>query len=150
MYLIINAAATFLTFGHLHSATIVSRLPHMPTTIIRIVITAANVRSGRENLKNVCDCFIRFIRFIGGIWLVQKVSAFRNIIRHETVTPQLTSMGHFTHELMNFPQILNKLKKRIEVMLRAFHCFNIIFLPNFLITSNIRNFLHFFSFRKVS
>lgn len=27
LYLIINAAATFRTFGHLHSATIVRRLP---------------------------------------------------------------------------------------------------------------------------
>lgn len=47
----INAAATFLTLGHLQSATIVNRLPHIPTIIIRIVITAANVRSGRANLQ---------------------------------------------------------------------------------------------------
>ncbi len=49
----INAAATFLTLGHLQSATIVNKFPHIPTIIIRIVITAANVRSGRANLKRI-------------------------------------------------------------------------------------------------
>lgn len=46
-----NAAATFLTFGHLRSATTVNALPKMPTIIIRIVRTAARLSNGRPNLK---------------------------------------------------------------------------------------------------
>lgn len=47
----INAAATFRTFGHLIKATIVRRFPKMPTIIIRIVSTAATVNNGLENLE---------------------------------------------------------------------------------------------------
>lgn len=50
-YLTIKAAATFRTFGHFRSATMVKRLPQIPTTMIKIVITAAKVRRGRGNLK---------------------------------------------------------------------------------------------------
>lgn len=46
-----NAAATFLTFGHLSSATTVNALPKMPTIIMRMVITAAKFSNGRPNLK---------------------------------------------------------------------------------------------------
>lgn len=66
----INAAATFLTLGHLQSATIVSRLPQIPTIIIRIVITAANVRRGRANLKeNIGFYHLLKITKSGGIVL---------------------------------------------------------------------------------
>lgn len=47
-----NAAATFLTLGHLSSATTVNAFPKMPTIIIRIVNTAAKFSNGRPNLKN--------------------------------------------------------------------------------------------------
>lgn len=50
-YLIMNAAATFLTLGHLRSATTVRRLPRRPTTIMIPVTTAANVRRVGENLE---------------------------------------------------------------------------------------------------
>jgi hypothetical protein len=39
------------TFGHFIRAMMVSRLPQMPTIMMIIVATAANVRSGRENLE---------------------------------------------------------------------------------------------------
>lgn len=61
-YLIIKAAATFRTFGHFSSATIVNRFPQMPTTIINIVMTAANVSKGRANLwKNYKSQLIQMI-----------------------------------------------------------------------------------------
>lgn len=50
-YLIIKAAATFRTFGHLSSAITVNKFPQMPTIIIKMVTTAAQVNSGRLNLK---------------------------------------------------------------------------------------------------
>lgn len=46
--LIINAAATFLTRGHLRSAKMVRRLPTSPTTMMSTVDTAAKVSSGCE------------------------------------------------------------------------------------------------------
>lgn len=49
-HLIIKAAATFLTLGHLTNANIVSKLPNIPTNIISIVETAAKVSKDRENL----------------------------------------------------------------------------------------------------
>jgi hypothetical protein len=45
-----KAAATFLTRGHLTSATIVSRLPRIPTTMIKTVMVAAKFSSDLENL----------------------------------------------------------------------------------------------------
>lgn len=51
-YLIIKAAATLRTLGHLISATMVNRLPKIPTIMINIVRMAATVNSGRENLGN--------------------------------------------------------------------------------------------------
>lgn len=49
-YLIIKAAATFRTLGHLTKANIVSKFPNIPINIIRMVATAANVSKDRENL----------------------------------------------------------------------------------------------------
>lgn len=46
-----KAAATFLTLGHLRSATTVKEFPKIPTIIIVIVAVAANVNNGLENLK---------------------------------------------------------------------------------------------------
>lgn len=46
-----KSAATFRTFGHRIKATIVRRLPKIPTIMIIIVAAAASVRSGRENLE---------------------------------------------------------------------------------------------------
>jgi hypothetical protein len=46
-----KAAATFLTRGHLMSATIVSRLPRIPTTMINTVTVAAKSSNGLENLQ---------------------------------------------------------------------------------------------------
>lgn len=45
-----KSAATFLIFGLLISATIVSKFPRIPAIMIIIVAVAATVRSGRENL----------------------------------------------------------------------------------------------------
>lgn len=50
-HLIIKAAATLRTLGHLIKATIVRRFPKIPTTIISTVRMAATVSSGRENLE---------------------------------------------------------------------------------------------------
>lgn len=50
--LIIKAAATLRTLGHFKSATTVSRLPQIPTIIIRKVITAAKIIKGWEKLKS--------------------------------------------------------------------------------------------------
>lgn len=50
-HLIIKAAATLRTLGHLSSATTVKKLPHMPTNMIRKVMIAAKVNSDWENLK---------------------------------------------------------------------------------------------------
>lgn len=50
--LIMKAAATFLTRGHLRSATIVSRFPRIPTTIIKTVMVAAKSSKGLENLES--------------------------------------------------------------------------------------------------
>lgn len=55
-----NAAATFRTFGHLSSATIVNKLPHMPTIMISIVITAANVSNGRPNLDRIYSYLVEY------------------------------------------------------------------------------------------
>lgn len=55
-----NAAATFLTFGHLSSATTVNALPKMPTIIIRIVSMAAKLSNGRPNLKVNGTISLRF------------------------------------------------------------------------------------------
>jgi hypothetical protein len=49
--LIMKAAATFLTRGHLMRATIVRRFPRIPTTMIRTVIVAVKSSSGLENLQ---------------------------------------------------------------------------------------------------
>lgn len=49
--LIMNAAATFLTFGHFKRATTVRRLPNKPMTIMIPVTMAAKVSSVGENLK---------------------------------------------------------------------------------------------------
>jgi hypothetical protein len=49
-YLIIKAAATFRTLGHLTKATTVSKLPQMPTIMIRIVRMAAIVSCVLLNL----------------------------------------------------------------------------------------------------
>lgn len=46
-----KAAATFLTRGHLMSATMVSRFPRIPTTMIKTVMVAAKSSNGLENLK---------------------------------------------------------------------------------------------------
>lgn len=46
----IKAAATLRTFGYLHNAMIVNRLPVRPTIIIKMATTAAKVLSGVENL----------------------------------------------------------------------------------------------------
>jgi hypothetical protein len=46
-----KAAATFLTRGHLISATIVSKFPRIPTTIIKTVMVAAKSSKGLENLQ---------------------------------------------------------------------------------------------------
>lgn len=45
-----KAAATFRTFGHFIKATMVNRLPKMPTIMIKIVRMAAMVNNGLENL----------------------------------------------------------------------------------------------------
>lgn len=50
-YLMINAAATFLTLGHFSNATTVSKLPNNPITMMKPVTTAANVRRPGENLQ---------------------------------------------------------------------------------------------------
>lgn len=50
-YLIIKAAATFLTFGHFSRAITVRAFPTMPTIIMAIVNIAAIVSNGRGNLK---------------------------------------------------------------------------------------------------
>lgn len=42
-YLIINAAATFRTLGHLIKAATVKKLPMIPTVMIRMVMMAAKV-----------------------------------------------------------------------------------------------------------
>jgi hypothetical protein len=47
----IKSAATLRTFGHRTSATIVSKLPNIPASIIAIVAIAATVSRVRENLK---------------------------------------------------------------------------------------------------
>lgn len=47
----IKAAATLRTLGHFSRATTVNRLPHMPTIIMRKVMTAANVKSDCEKLQ---------------------------------------------------------------------------------------------------
>lgn len=49
-YLIIKAAATFRTFGHLIKAATVRKLPNIPMIIISNVIMAANVSIEDENL----------------------------------------------------------------------------------------------------
>jgi hypothetical protein len=46
-----KAAATFLTLGHLMSATIVRRFPTIPTTMIMTVMVAAKSSKGLENLQ---------------------------------------------------------------------------------------------------
>lgn len=46
-----KAAATFRTLGHFIKATIVRRLPKIPTIIITMVSTAAAVSNGLENLQ---------------------------------------------------------------------------------------------------
>jgi len=56
--LMINAAATFRTLGHLISAIIVRRFPRTPTIKISTVTTAANVSSSRENLKQNVKFFL--------------------------------------------------------------------------------------------
>lgn len=50
-HLMMKAAATFLTLGHLRSATTVSKLPNRPITMMKPVMTAAKVRRPGENLK---------------------------------------------------------------------------------------------------
>lgn len=50
-HLMIKAAATLRTLGHFSRATTVNRLPHMPTIIMRKVMTAANVKSDCEKLQ---------------------------------------------------------------------------------------------------
>lgn len=50
MHLMINAAATFRTFGYFNKATIVNKFPTIPTIIMSMVKIAAVVNSGRENL----------------------------------------------------------------------------------------------------
>lgn len=55
--LIMKAAATFLTRGHLRSATIVSRFPRIPTTIIKTVMVAAKSSKGLENLSSLESSF---------------------------------------------------------------------------------------------
>lgn len=50
-YLMIKAAATLRTLGHLSSATTVRKLPQMPTIMIRKVMIAAKVNSDCEKLK---------------------------------------------------------------------------------------------------
>lgn len=50
IYLIMNAAATFRTFGHFNNAITVNKLPQIPTIIIRPVNMAANVSNVRLNL----------------------------------------------------------------------------------------------------
>lgn len=48
---IMNAAATFRTFGHLSNASTVNEFPQIPTIIIKMVATAAKFNNGRPNLK---------------------------------------------------------------------------------------------------
>lgn len=49
-YLIINAAATFRTFGHFSNAITVNEFPQMPTIMINMVAAAAKFNNGRPNL----------------------------------------------------------------------------------------------------
>jgi hypothetical protein len=51
--LIMKAAATFLTRGHLRRATIVRRFPRIPTTMIKTVMVAAKSSKGLENLQRI-------------------------------------------------------------------------------------------------
>lgn len=57
-YLIINAAATFRTFGHFSNAITVNKLPQIPITIIKIVAIAAKLSNGRPNLKMKYKCHL--------------------------------------------------------------------------------------------
>lgn len=49
----INAAVTLRTFGNLHRAMIVSRLPNRPMIMIMIATTAAKVLNGFGNLWEI-------------------------------------------------------------------------------------------------
>lgn len=51
IYLIINAAATFRTFGHFSNAITVNKFPQIPTIIMSIVAAAAKFSNGRPNLE---------------------------------------------------------------------------------------------------
>lgn len=64
IYLIIKAAATFLTLGHFNSAIMVSKFPQIPTIITMMVNVAANVNRGLGNLKKEnCENYYVFYYF---------------------------------------------------------------------------------------
>jgi len=62
--LIMKAAATFLTRGHLTSAKIVRRFPRIPTTMIKTVMVAAKSSKGLENLQKATPTVINTAIFI--------------------------------------------------------------------------------------
>lgn len=96
-----KAAATFLTLGHLTKANIVSKLPKIPMTIIKIVDVAAKVSSGRENLKwqTTILCFV-----------IQKIkkNQLRNILKffnHYGGNVQLSCLKESTYLIEFFNKI---------------------------------------------
>lgn len=76
-YLIMNAAATFRTFGHFNNAITVNKLPQIPTIIIMMVTMAANVSRPRLNLEST-KWMVR-IEYNEIDWLEEKLQATLDI-----------------------------------------------------------------------
>lgn len=127
-YLMINAAATFRTFGHFSNATTVNEFPQIPTIIINMVAAAAKFNNGRPNLqrcewkKRKKNCYLKRV----SKWILQTRNVIKNTFwcTFPNKKPEFIMMLCITLDVNKHMSVKLKSVQNVSYMMYAFVCWN--------------------------